>query len=207
MGDFNLPKETVQWLPSEDGFLVPSVARHREGETAGGKQDRLQASHLISLATKHCLIQQVDIVTHAVEILDLVFTNDGDLVSNVQAEDWPSFSDHKLVTLDVCYKNNSEKTQKESQSLCDTGKRYKNLNFFLAPWDLIQDELDAIDWEDMEKLANPDTTGALNLFHERILAILERLVPLKKISKGVYKSSVNKMRKTIWRRLFKATQC
>ena len=82
MGDFNFPKETVKWVRSDEGLLFPDVANHREGETVGGKQDRLQASQLTDLASKHSLIQQVDQATHAVEVLDLVFTNDSDLNLN-----------------------------------------------------------------------------------------------------------------------------
>ena len=206
MGDFNLPKATVKWLTSEDGWLVPSVADHREGETVGGNQDRLQASQLINLASKHSLIQQVDMATHAIEILDLVFTNDADLVSSVQADDWPSFTDHKLITIDVSYKTKSDNVPMETQFLCETGKRYKNLNFFLAPWDQIQEELESINWEDMEKLANPDTTAALCLFHDKLLAVLERLVPAKKKFTKVSKSKVDRMRKNIWRRIAKVKE-
>ena len=41
MGDLNLPKESVTWNRSQDGYLLPLVANHREEETSGGKQDRL----------------------------------------------------------------------------------------------------------------------------------------------------------------------
>ena len=60
MGDINLPKTCITWRRSEDGLLVPIVAGHREGETVGGKQDRLQAQQLINLAMKYCLLQEVD---------------------------------------------------------------------------------------------------------------------------------------------------
>ena len=204
MGDFNFRKETVQWVRSDEGLLFPEVANHREGETVGGKQDRLQASQLIDLALKHSLIQQVDQATHAVEVLDLVFTNDSDLVSSVHVEDWPSFSDHKVVTLDVSYKTKSDSDPIDTQFLCDTGKRYKNLNFLLAPWDQIQEELETVDWSEMERIANSDTTAALNVFHNNVLAVLEKLVPAKKKkSKVKSKSRLNKMRRTIWRRIAK----
>ena len=51
MGDLNLPKESVTWERSQDGYLVPIVANHREEETSGGKQDRLKAKQLMDLAS------------------------------------------------------------------------------------------------------------------------------------------------------------
>ena len=41
MGDINLPQSCISWRRSEEGILVPTVAGHRDTETAGGKQDRL----------------------------------------------------------------------------------------------------------------------------------------------------------------------
>ena len=150
------------------------------------------------LATKHNLIQQVDTPTHAVEILDLMFTNDCDLVSSVQVDGWPTFTDHKLVTLDVSYKTKSDNIPKETQFLCDSGKRYKNLNFMLAPWDEIKEDLEKIDWGEMETHTNPD--DILVIFHDKILSVLERLVPVKKKPRKKSKLRINRMRKTIWRR-------
>ena len=206
MGDFNFRKETINWVRSEEGFLFPVVANHREGETVGGKQDRLQASQLIDMASKHSLLQQVDQVTHAVEILDLMFTNDSDLVSCIQTDDWPSFSDHKLVTMDVTYKTKYDSEVIEPQFLCEIGKRYKNLNFLLAPWEQIQEDMGNIDWGEFEQLANTDTAEALNVFHHKVLAVLERHVPVKKKPIKKSKMRVNKMRRTIWRRLSKVKQ-
>ena len=49
MGDFNLPHSAITWKCSEDGNVVPLVANHREVETVGGKQDRLQAQQLVDM--------------------------------------------------------------------------------------------------------------------------------------------------------------
>ena len=203
MGDFNFTKETVSWIRTEEGLLSPIVANHREGETAGGKQDRLQARHLIDMASKHSLLQQVDQVTHAVEILDLMFTNDSDLVSSVQTEDWPTFSDHRLITLDVTYRSSNDPSYSVEQSLCSSGNRYRKLNFLQAPWEQIKVELGNVDWEEVEKLADVDTAKALIVFHEKILGVLEMLIPMKKKPRKKSKLKINKMRRNLWRRLAK----
>ena len=59
-----------------------------------------------------------------------------------------------------------------------------------------------IDWREMKRIANSDTTAALNVFHSNVLAVLEKLVPAKKKKTKVKsKSKLNKMRRTIWRRI------
>ena len=62
MGDF--PKSVVSWQTSDEGNILPLVSPHRQEETAGGKQDRLQAHRLMELAAKYFLHQQVDKATH-----------------------------------------------------------------------------------------------------------------------------------------------
>ena len=113
MGDMNFPRTCISWRTSEDGLLVPVVAGHRDDETAGGKQDRLQAQKLTDLATKHSLLQQVEHATHAVEMLDLVFTNNCELVSSTLAEDWAAFSDHRLVIANTYFQLKADNIVKE----------------------------------------------------------------------------------------------
>ena len=132
MGDFNFPRHSLAWSRGEDegscGDIIPIVAGHREGETAGGKQDRLQAAKLCDFATRHSLVQQVDLPTHGVEILDLIFTNNPDLVSSVMVESWPAFTDHKLVTASTSFILGTE-PEKEEIHLLECGKRPKRLDF------------------------------------------------------------------------------
>ena len=103
MGDLNFNKQAITWSGHDgmDGDLVPLVHNHREVATADGKQDRLQAAKLCDLATKFSLVQKVSEPTHGTEILDLIFTNDPDLVSSVSVESWPRMTDHRVVTANV----------------------------------------------------------------------------------------------------------
>ena len=194
--------KTVSWVRSDDGMLVPLVEKHREEETSGGKQERLQAQQLLNLASKHYLVQEVDRATHSIEILDLVFTNNCELVSSIGLEDWPAFSDHKLVVVSTTYQLSSTGPDKEQQHLCETGRRYSALDFVKAPWPEISEELANIDWCDMEELANTDTTAALKFFHTKVFVILERLVPAKKQRKKA-RYKMHRMRRLLWKRLSK----
>jgi hypothetical protein len=180
MGDINLPRTCITWQYSEEGLLVPIVAGHRDSETAGGKQDRLQAQQLIDLSTKYSLLQEVGQATHAAEVLDLVFTNNCELVSSIDVEDWTAFTDHRLVIASVNYQYKQLEPTREEQHLCETGKRYKALNFHLAPWAEVKAELGNINWENMKELAKTCPTAALSEFHDRVLEVMEKLVPVKK---------------------------
>ena len=79
--------------------------------------------------------------THAVEILDLVFTNNCELLISVVMESWDTFSDHRLVIGHTTYQPSKNEMLLEQQYLCDTGKRYSALNFSKAPWEEVRVQL------------------------------------------------------------------
>ena len=203
MGDFNFPKHAIAWArcDGDDIDLVPLVSNHRDGESVEGKQDRLQAAKLCDLAVKHSLIQQVDKPTHGVEILDLIFSNDQDLISSVSVESWPRFTDHKLVTACVSYQLGAG-LDTEEKHLLDCGRRLKALNFNKAPWVEIQAELSEVDWKEMEKAAKASPTVALNLFMEEIIPLLEKHVPVKQARKNSHEK-MDRKRRILWRRMSK----
>jgi hypothetical protein len=180
MGDMNFPRSCIHWEISDEGHQYPIVASHREEETPEGKQDRLQAQRLVDFAAKHFLQQVVQGPTHAAECLDLIWTNNFDLVSSCDQEDCRQFSDHKLVTARTTYKLNQEQENTDEQFLCTTGKRYKALDYSKASWPVISEELAKLDWKPMEELSKTSPEAALACFHENVLGVLESHVPKKK---------------------------
>ena len=111
----------------------------------------MQAQQLIDMASKHFLLQEVLQPTHSVEVLDLVFSNNCELVSGVKVENWTAFTDHRLVVVSTTYQTPTEEAVQEEQFLCDAGRRYANLDFHRAPWQDIMDELQNIDWTDLDR--------------------------------------------------------
>lgn len=95
---------------------MPAVGRHREEESARGQQDRLQAQYL----------------------MDLVFTNNFELVSSIKCEDWKSLSDHRLVVVEISQPAGKEETKGREHFLCDTGRRYGALDFHKVPCEEIK---------------------------------------------------------------------
>ena len=192
-GDLNFPRTAVQWVwCEEEGLLVPQVAGHREGETAGGKQDRLQTQRLVDLANRHCLGQQVNKVTHGVEILDLIWINNVSIISDVNTSDWPQFSDHKLVTASVTYKHCQNVILREEVHLCNTGKQFSSLNFKQANWEEVQRELEKCDWSQMEDLSKIDPDSVWNFFSSKLFEALSSCIPLKPPPKSRYRPKIDR---------------
>ena len=165
---------------------------------------------MCDLATNHSLLQQVESPTHAVKLLDLVFTNNCELLRNTEVKNWALFSDHKLVIANTYFQLEKVSCDKKEQFLCDTGKRYNALNFHLAPWAELKAELSSIDWSNLEELAKSCPESALSEFHEKTLLVLEKLVPLKK--KPRTKHKMHRMHRLLWKkhtkaqRIFKSAQ-
>ena len=73
--------------------------------------------YLVDPASKHSLLQEVEHATHAIEILDLVFSNNCELVSSIVVEDWTTFTDHKLVIAHTNYQHRQLDTEVEAVPL------------------------------------------------------------------------------------------
>ena len=127
----------------------------------------------------------MDQTTHGREILDLIFSNNEDLVSSVSVEAWPAFTDHSVVSAVVSYKLEKEQDLEESH-LLESGRRLKKLNFNKAPWPEIQAELRIVDWSPMVELADQGPVAAHEWFIEKLLPLLEKHVPVRGPKKNIY---------------------
>ena len=203
LGDFNFQDQNLSWIRSDAGHLVPRVHGHRLEGREGSPQVRQQAANLCDLALKHNLIQQVDQVTHGKEILDLIFVNNEDLVSSIVVTPWPAFTDHSIVTAATSYSLKKEKIFEETH-LLDSGKKLKRLNFSKANWVDIKSELSKVDWSPMQELAKTCPTSAHSWFMDKIIPILEALVPVKSPKQaGLSRHRITRKRKLLWRKLRK----
>ena len=207
MGDLNFPSSVVTWQQVE-GVLHPRVAGYRthcEKDGEGG-QVRQQAGRLFSLAEKYHLTQQVNVSTREKEILDLVWTSNPDLISNIVVDTFRDISDHNVVTATTSYRLKKE-ADKEEQFLLESGKKLRHLDFSKAPWPTIRAKLAEVDWGPMETMAKDNVTSAHSLFMNTILPILEKLVPAKVTGKRFGMRRVNKKRRCLWRKLGRVKKC
>ena len=208
MGDFNFPRTVMNWNRSEDGHLIPIVKQYRVSETNQGKRDRIQAQLLVDTASKFCLNQEVERPTHAVEILDLIFTNNPDLITTVNETDFPQFTDHRVISVQTSFRLSVNFIHgcpdQVEQHLCSTGARYKSLDFNKAPWDKVREELAKVQWDEVKGLAKDSPSKALETFHDKILEVLEKEVPKKKLQTDKSKSKMHRLRRKLWKRHAKA---
>ena len=148
-------------------------------------------------------IQQIDKVTHGTEILDLVFTNNQELISNLEVTEWTQFTDHKFIIASVTYQDQLNESEQEETHLLDVGRRFGKLNFNKAPWEQIKNELGQVDWTPMEELSKVSPKEALSWFNDKILQILENLVPAKKAGRKKAIPRMCRQRRLLWSRLAK----
>ena len=101
VGDFNFPPEVVDWIQSEEGVFA-NVA---PGQSTGKRAFRL----LNELVEKMGMEQLVNQGTRGDRILDLVFSNTGELFTECKTE--TILSDHKLVSFGIDFTDNRERFQ------------------------------------------------------------------------------------------------
>ena len=199
MGDLNFNSSVITWHVV-DGVLLPRVAGHRVRSDEEGGQVRQQAAQLCDLAARYHLTQQVNVATREREILDLVWSSNPDLVSNIQVDTFADITDHSVVTATTSYRLGSEEC-KQQEFLLESGKRLWQLDFSKAPWTEIQTRLRQMDWGALEDTVKDSVTAGHALFMNMILPVMEELVPLKVLGKRFGNSRKHKNRRCLWRKL------
>ena len=149
---------------------------------------------MIDLATKYCMQQEIFQPTHGGEMLNLLFVNNHELISDISVEDWPGISDHRLVNAKTNFSFRKGGDKKVEQFLTETAKPYKKLNFIKAPWPLVEEELNKISWDNMEDISPSE---ALAAFHQKVLEVLELLVPEKPENPRIRVMKMQKLRRRL----------
>ena len=85
VGDFNFNSKDVIWIEDDYGDFQAVVKPWRERDNDGDYQERRQASELLDFTSSHSMIQVVNIATRKEEILDLIFSNNPDLIQSIES--------------------------------------------------------------------------------------------------------------------------
>ena len=93
MGDFNFPKNIVEWKDSQHGLIADY--------SPGISIQKRAFEHLLELTEEYQLEQVVNQPTRGKNILDLIFTNRPDQFSNCSSAVLKPLSDHRLVNFVV----------------------------------------------------------------------------------------------------------
>ena len=110
-GDFNFP--ALNWSTNT---------------ISGGCLDtKEQALALLEFISDHCLIQHIDVPTRGNNILDLILTNNEEIIHSITVTD-TALSDHKLIIAksNIYSKQSMEIPLKNTPNI----RSFKHLNFF-----------------------------------------------------------------------------
>ena len=190
MGDYNLPH--ANWM---NGECLPGAT----------SDEQTMVKNLYELTLEHFLINQIDEPTHrAGNTLDLVLTNNADLIHNVSVT--PSaVSDHFNIDCSVLYNScgNSYTTEDPEEETPNERKQgFGLLNFFddLTNWEALEEDLTNHNWR--QEFRGLDTSEMLERFTSVALSIAQKWVPERKSSpdKSANKRRIPRHRKALMRK-------
>ena len=183
-GDFNFPD--IDWE-------FPVVPVESVSEEQHSKDT------LFKLMSDLMLNQYVDSPTRENNILDLFFTNNGHLVTNVTTSD-SDLSDHDLVDISVSSNFLDPNLLKPTRKTFNE-ESFRSLDFRRANFEEIREELRKVDWAQLRTSCSFEEFP--KLFTETLYNICVSLVPMKKASTGKPKAfhALQRKKKRLFARL------
>ena len=184
-GDFNFPE--MDWSQ-------PLLRKFKSSQNLNPTN---QLNILLNLTDEFFLQQLITKPTRYDNVLDLVFTNITDTPYDCTTSFFQSFSDHKLIRLDLQQSESSDQPPKEESAPIPTQNNYRPLNFHKTDYEPIKSKLSKVNWTD--KLNGKTVTEQLNVFNEILLQIVSQHAPLKKDRNKSFKSKFYRERRALWR--------
>ena len=179
VGDFNLPHLTWSNTPSAQSSQY----------TTPNNSDC--AKTLRNFMDKNFLSQYIEEPTRLHNILDLVLTNDVNLVKQVDVQD-TGLSDHRLINIQSSFGVKPNPTPKK----VFTPHTFRNLNLYKADFEQINQHLKTVDWKELHSLC--ESKDYPELVRLIILQVCELYSPTK-----CYRSKSNRL--SAYRRERRAT--
>jgi hypothetical protein len=164
VGDFNLPHVCWQQVKAVHG---------------GTNQDRTQAELLFVFSDQWCLNQMIDTPTRGSNILDLIFTNNDELIHEITVNK-TILSDHNLIDITSNIRRRKTISHRIPNQINTTATDFGDLNFFstATDWTNIARELEAVDWRAQMEGASVDEKYSLIM--NTALQIAIKHTPLRK---------------------------
>ena len=181
LGDFNLP--CIQW---------PDVPTSQLASNYTNKDMLECADTLLSFMNTNFISQYVDKPTRLNNLLDLVLTNDINLVKHVKVEE-TEISDHNMIIV----KSNFGLKPKTAPKPTFTPHTFRNLNLFKADFKEINHHLQSIDWDDLHSMCPMEDFP--ELVRLTVLQICELHAPTK-CHRSTRLSSYKRERRTLSRK-------
>ena len=166
-GDFNL--KYINWETEK----IEKPATIKQNITTN---ERISSNYLLEFVNEHLLIQLVkDNTRKQKSLLDLILTNNDEIIFNVNVQTNSYDTDHDTVNCQVLLND----TQPAKINMENHPKKpLDDLCFQKADWSEIRKELGDINWKEMFK--NATTSEMHNLFEEAVTKIAIKHVPIRK---------------------------
>ena len=170
-GDFNFP--FVKWERNING----GCNWVEKKDVGAPREVKLQFDILNRIMDNFGLVQMIEEPTREKNTLDLVYTNESSLFSDIEVSK-SSMSDHNFIELNTNMKTHINSTIK---SKCNSSENsLYNLNFTSdrIEWENIKKDLEYIDWKDLFKEKACDV--CLKLFIGKIIELCNKYIPTRK---------------------------
>lgn len=175
IGDFNF--RFLRWSKTNDQII-------HNIKSGGTKDEQLQANALIDLTDKYYLNQCICEPTRINNVLDLIFINDTDLLTQISVEDVSkSFSDHNLIITNIANNENYKEPPFKKQN----SHMLSNFQFWSdeIKWEEMNKYFNDINWEEKLKSENKVEDDTNTLYNEIYNACI-KYIP-KKNNKKPYR--------------------
>ena len=185
LGDFNFPH--LKWKYYDDVVIANT-------QTGGTIDHQQQAENLLELTSDLFLEQKIVTPTRENNVLDLLFTNDEDLIKITNTAD-TFISDHRMITASINIA--TEKTPLNESEITSCSK-LELFSFWSdkSNWEAVNNHLSEIDWNSV-MTSESDVKSNLETFYEKCYEACVDNIPKKKKPK---KSNIPHDRKVLMRK-------
>ncbi len=170
----NINDDSYQYCFTGD-FNLPNIDWTALGASGGMAQS---ADVLIKFMSEGLLNQYISIPTRGENILDLFFTNDNCLVTNVSVAD-TDMSDHRIV--DIMFSSNPV-CPDTVQMKTYNANSFRSLDFNKADYEVLNKKLSVVDWSALRQSCSFEEFP--HHFTDTLLKLCQSIVPARKVPSG-----------------------
>ena len=146
----------------------------------GSSETSRSAEMMLDFMEDHLLNQQILLPTRGNNVLDLLFTNNDQLVCHFSSEE-TSLSDHNIVDVVLSF-NPAIKSVPSANSA--NKNEFHSLDFRHADFDKLSDRLWAINWDQLRSSCSFNDFPAVLIVINKIFSECPAVIPLKKPPTG-----------------------
>nr|XP_053638194.1 uncharacterized protein LOC128692903 [Cherax quadricarinatus]XP_053638195.1 uncharacterized protein LOC128692903 [Cherax quadricarinatus]XP_053638196.1 uncharacterized protein LOC128692903 [Cherax quadricarinatus]XP_053638197.1 uncharacterized protein LOC128692903 [Cherax quadricarinatus]XP_053638199.1 uncharacterized protein LOC128692903 [Cherax quadricarinatus]XP_053638200.1 uncharacterized protein LOC128692903 [Cherax quadricarinatus] len=182
LGDFNL--RHTKWKNIANNVVAEIIP-------GGSSDERSHTQELLNFCNKHTLSQQIVEPTRLENTLDLIFTNNEDLVRNITISKTTN-SDHNLIEVQTCMHRSPDQHNAFSYEGTFTKSNFNNKNII---WDQVNYALNETCWEDILNYMNPNQ--CLEKITLLVAEVCSRYIPIRQKKR---RSKLERERCSLYRR-------